>query len=76
MIRKILALLLVLTSVLSQAQGMNEPGPKMADSFREDGKIYVVITVLGIIFTAIVIFLILIERKLNRIEKEVKDFKN
>ncbi len=76
MIRKILVALFVLTALFSRAQGMNEAGPKMADSFREDGKIYVVISVLGIIFTAIVVFLILIERKLNRLEKEVKGFKN
>lgn len=63
-------------ALFTQAQDMNEAGPKMADSFREDGKIYVVITVLGIIFMAIVIFLILIERKLKRLEKEVMDFKN
>jgi len=43
----------------------------MADSFRADGKIYVVISVLAIIFISILLFLVYIERKLSRLEKEL-----
>ncbi|MDZ4666203.1 MAG: CcmD family protein [Bacteroidota bacterium] len=49
---------------------------EMADSFRADGKIYVVITVLAIVFASIVGILILLERKLSKLEKELKETKN
>lgn len=45
--------------------------PIMADQMRADGKIYVVITVLALIFLALVIFLVLIERRVAKIEKEL-----
>jgi uncharacterized protein YoxC len=43
----------------------------MADSYRSDGKIYVVITVIAMIFAALVIFLIALERKVNKLEKQI-----
>jgi CcmD family protein len=43
---------------------------EMADSFRADGKIYVVVAILSIVFTGIVLFLIRLDRKISRIEKE------
>ncbi len=43
---------------------------EMADTFRADGKIYVVVAILSIVFTGIVIFLIRLDRKISRIEKE------
>ena len=44
---------------------------EMADAMRENGKIYVVVGVLSIIFTGIVIFLITIDRKVSKLEKEI-----
>jgi CcmD family protein len=46
--------------------------PESADFMRSTGKIYVVIAVLCIIFIGIVIFLINLDRKLQRLEKEIK----
>ena len=43
----------------------------MADQLRADGKIYVVITVLALIFLALVVFLTLIERRVAKLEKQV-----
>ena len=42
--------------------------PEMADTMRQDGKIYVVIGVLAIIFAAIILFLIYLERKVKKLE--------
>jgi hypothetical protein len=75
MIKKLYIVFLLLCTFFSQAQP-NETAPEMADGFRADGKIYVVITVIGIVFICIVGILIFIERKLSRLEKEVKDLKN
>lgn len=63
----------VLTIVLSllavtgtMAQGSQ---PEMADAMRADGKIYVVVLVLATIFAGIIAYLVRIERKINKIEK-------
>lgn len=40
----------------------------MADTFRQEGKIYVVVAVLATIFTGIVVFLIVTETKLKKLE--------
>lgn len=42
---------------------------EMADAFRSEGKIYVVIAVLSIIFTCIIAYLIYIDLKLKKLEK-------
>ena len=49
-----------------QAQGNDV---EMADIMRSNGKIYVVVAVLAIVFIGIVIYLISIDRKLNKLEK-------
>lgn len=70
MIKKLSLLLLLLLTTFSQAQTTAEP--HMADLFRQDGKIYVVITVIGMIFLALVIFMIMLERKLKKLEDKYK----
>lgn len=54
MIRNILVFLLIFCSIALTAQ--ENQGPNMADTFRNDGKIYVVISVISIIFFSIVLF--------------------
>lgn len=70
MIKKILSLMFLLSVLFSSAQE-NATGPQMADNFRSEGKIYVVITVIAIVFAALVVFLIAIERKVKKIEKQI-----
>ncbi|MBP6334957.1 MAG: CcmD family protein [Bacteroidia bacterium] len=41
---------------------------EMADTMRSNGMIYVVISVLSIVFVGIIIFLIMIERRLKKLE--------
>ena len=45
---------------------------EMADQMRADGKIYVVVGVLLIILIGILLYLVSIDRKLKRLEKEVE----
>jgi heme/copper-type cytochrome/quinol oxidase subunit 2 len=71
--KKVLGILLICISLLSQAQElMSVSEPQMADRLREDGKIYVVISVIAIIFLSLVAFLIYIERKVKRLEEKLK----
>jgi hypothetical protein len=70
MIKKLSLLLLLLLTLFSNAQDASNP--EMADTFRQDGKIYVVITVIGMIFAALIIFMIILERKLKKLEDKIK----
>jgi len=45
---------------------------EMADTMRANGKIYVVVAVLAIIFAGIVVYLVGLDRKLRKLEKEIK----
>lgn len=47
--------------------------PEMADYLRESGKIYVVISVLTTIFIGIIIFLILQEVRIKKLERKLKN---
>ena len=47
---------------------------EMADTFREEGKIYVVIAVMLSIFAGTTFYLMRQDRKLNRLELEVEEF--
>ena len=45
---------------------------EMADALRENGKIYVVVLVLCILFVGIIAYLIKIDRDLKKLEKEIQ----
>lgn len=47
-------------------------GVEMADVLRSNGKIYVVVGVIAIIFVGLIVYLITIDRRLTKIEKEEK----
>lgn len=67
-VRKSLFLFLSLFSILSAAHAQEKVD--MADVMRSNGKIYVVVTVLTIILIGLFIFLISIDRKVSRLEKD------
>ena len=58
-------LLLIKFSVFAQDEKV-----EMADGFRRNGKIYVVIAVILTIFGGIILYLIRLDRKISRIEKD------
>lgn len=63
---------LLLLSACCQAQTGAET-VDMADTLRSNGKIYVVVGVLSIIFLGILIFLIILDRKVSKLEKLAKN---
>jgi CcmD family protein len=68
-----LLLLFLLTGLLVRAQDTATGKPvEMADRLRADGKIYVVIVVLVTIFLGIVAYVIRLDRKISRLEKDGK----
>jgi len=45
---------------------------EMADRFRADGKIYVVVAVLTLILLGLILYVARLDRKIGRLEKEIK----
>ena len=54
------------------AQAADPEKQYTAFSMRSNGKIYVVVSVILIIFTGIILYLIRLDRKITRLEKETK----
>jgi hypothetical protein len=61
----ILLILLILIATIAQAQQTD-----MADNMRSNGKIYVVVLVLATIFAGIILYLIRLDRKISKLEKQ------
>lgn len=74
MIKKLTFLLLLFLSNFIFSQETSN-GPEMADTWRQDGKIFVVIGVMSVIFCCVIVYLIVIERKLKKLEEELKERK-
>ncbi|WP_118976185.1 CcmD family protein [Taibaiella koreensis] len=49
--------------------------PEMADTFRSSGKIYVVLLVICTIFAGIILFLVFLERKIKKLERNQHNHK-
>ena len=45
---------------------------EMADTFRSEGKIYVVVAIILVILIGLILYLFLLDRKLNKLEELVK----
>jgi CcmD family protein len=61
-----LALVLAFLSAALQAQ----PAVEMADQFRADGKIRVVVGVIVIIFVGLLVYMIRLDRKVKKMEED------
>jgi CcmD family protein len=62
-----MTVIFALMPVLTMAQDV-----EMADMMHENGKIYVVVGVIAIIFVGLVVYLVSIDRRLTKMEKEEK----
>ena len=66
------ACLYVVVPVRLLAQATDPEKQYTAFDMRSNGKIYVVVGVILIIFTGIILYLIRLDRKITRLEKETK----
>lgn len=67
--------MLLATALPSSAQpepNVVNDGVEMADVMRQDGKIYVVVAVMLLIFSGLVIYAVRIDQRVSRLEKEIK----
>ena len=51
-------------------EGPENTRVEMADQFRSDGKIYVVVAVLGTILAGILFYTVMLDRRVARLERE------
>jgi hypothetical protein len=63
------ALLSLFTILTAQAQANVE----MADTMRSEGKIYVVVGIILIVLVGLIVYLVLMDRKVSRLEKQLSD---
>jgi len=69
--RLVTSILMLIVSLTTFAQ--QQPAIEMADKFRADGKIYVVIGVFAIVMAVMFIFLFSLDRKIRQLENEIKN---
>ena len=60
--------LLMMISVIANAQDA-----EMADVMRSNGKIYVIVGIILIVLTGLITYLILLDRKITKLEKKLSD---
>jgi hypothetical protein len=68
-----LLLAALLLPVLHAAAQNAADTPEMADTLRQNGKIYVVVAVIAVVLASLLAFLISLDRKVGRLEKELRD---
>ncbi len=64
--------LLALPAALAQTATAADQ-PEMADALRQSGKIYVVVLVIVLILGGVLLYLIRLDRKVGRLERELRE---
>lgn len=70
MIKKLPLLLIVILMCTGVSMAQSEV--EMADVMRSNGKIYVVVAVVGIVLLGLIAYLISIDKQVKRLEEEMK----
>lgn len=71
--KKLISLItLLFTAVTLFAQDTTANEPEMADKLYADGRIYVVVAVIATIFAGIIVYLINLDSKISKLEKQLK----
>lgn len=72
-LRQLALVLFMVLSLIATAWAQTETDvPEMADALRQNGKIYVVVVAVAIIVAGMLTYLISLDRKVSRLEKEIK----
>ena len=66
--KKIISFLVV---ILTSFNLFAQEEVQMADQMRADGKIWVVVGVIAVVFVGIIAYLVLLDRKISKIEKSL-----
>jgi len=69
----LLPLLLLAGAALAQTNAVAADQPEMADALRASGKIYVVVLVIVIILSGLLAYLMRLDGKVSRLERELEE---
>lgn len=69
----LLPLLLLAGAALAQTNAVAADQPEMADALRASGKIYVVVLVIVIILSGLLAYLVRLDGKVSRLERELEE---
>ncbi|AMR28660.1 hypothetical protein A0257_17180 [Hymenobacter psoromatis] len=69
----LLPLLLLAGAALAQTNAVAADQPEMADALRASGKIYVVVLVIVIILSGLLAYLVRLDGKVSRLERELQE---
>ncbi len=69
----LLPLLLLAGAALAQTNAVATDQPEMADALRASGKIYVVVLVIVIILSGLLAYLVRLDGKVSRLERELEE---
>lgn len=69
----LLPLLLLAGVALAQTNAVAADQPEMADALRASGKIYVVVLVIVIILSGLLAYLVRLDGKVSRLERELEE---
>ena len=69
----LLPLLLLASAALAQTNAVAADQPEMADALRASGKIYVVVLVIVIILSGLLAYLVRLDGKVSRLERELEE---
>lgn len=61
--------------LVTLAHGAGAQHAEMADTFRADGKIYVVVAIVLIVLTGLIAYLFLLDRKIKKLERRIEEKK-
>jgi CcmD family protein len=73
--RRLLFLPLLLTTATAMAQQAATTDVSMADQLRADGKIWVVVGVIALVFAGIIVYLVRLDGQISKLEKDLKSDK-
>lgn len=71
--KKIHKVILTLALTLLQFSLFAQAEVEMADTLRSEGKIYVVVAIILLIFSGLIGYLVLMDRKVTRLEKKISE---
>lgn len=76
MLRQVLLRFLPLLALLLSSQNlMAQQTVEMADQLRADGKIWVVVAVIAVVFFGIIGYLVRLDRQISKLERDITDQK-
>jgi hypothetical protein len=70
MMKKIILTLALILSFTLNLLAQNSNGVEMADALRSSGKIYVVVSVISVVFIGLAIYLFSIDNRLKKVERQ------